>query len=138
VLFLLATVLSLLLRYTDYDFPFGIFKLFTDKRYIYHFIAGLPQLPYNITVTSSPHSITVYWSSGFNGGFEQSFYIEICQENGGDWREYGPFHDSPVQYQWGQIRDLQPGNVYLVRMYANNSMGYSNMTEEVIVRTQGQ
>ena len=28
VLFLLAIVLSVLLRYTDSDFPFGIFKLF--------------------------------------------------------------------------------------------------------------
>jgi hypothetical protein len=29
-LFLLAIVLSVLLRYTDSDFPFGIFKLFLD------------------------------------------------------------------------------------------------------------
>jgi hypothetical protein len=28
VLFLLAIVLSVLLRYTDSDYPFGIFKLF--------------------------------------------------------------------------------------------------------------
>jgi hypothetical protein len=88
-------------------------------------------------VTSSPNTITVYWSSGFNGGFEQSFYIEIFQDNGRDWREYGPFLDSPVKYQCGQIRNLQPGNVYLMRMYANNSVGYSNMTDEVIVRTRG-
>ena len=88
-------------------------------------------------MTSSPHSITVYWSGGVNGGFEQSFYIEICQDDGGDCREYGPFNDSLVRYQWGQIRNLQPGNVYLMRMYANNSLGYSNMTEEVIVRTRG-
>jgi hypothetical protein len=32
--------------------------------------------------------------------------IEICQDNGGDCREYGPFNDSPVKDQWGQIRDL--------------------------------
>ena len=82
-------------------------------------------------MTSSPHSITVYWSGGVNGGCEQSFYIEICQDNGGDCREYGPFNDSPVKYHWGQIRDLQPGNVYMMRMYANNSVGYSNMTDEV-------
>ena len=31
VLFLLAIVLSVLLRYTDYDYPFGIFKLFLQK-----------------------------------------------------------------------------------------------------------
>jgi len=30
VLFLLAIVLSVFLRYTDYDGPFGIFKLFLD------------------------------------------------------------------------------------------------------------
>jgi hypothetical protein len=57
-----------------------------------------------------PNTITVYWSSVFNGDFEQSFYIEICQDNGGDCREYGPFLDSPVKYQCGQIRDLQPRN----------------------------
>jgi hypothetical protein len=88
-------------------------------------------------VTSSPNTITVYWSSVFNGDFEQSFYIEICQDNGGDCREYGPFLDSPVKYQCGQIRDLQPGNVYLMRMYTNNSVGYSNMTDKVKVRTHG-
>jgi hypothetical protein len=31
VLFLLAIVLSVLLRFTDYDYPFGIFKLFAYK-----------------------------------------------------------------------------------------------------------
>ena len=33
VRFLLATVLSVLLRYTDSDYPFGIFKLFTGGRW---------------------------------------------------------------------------------------------------------
>jgi hypothetical protein len=32
VLFHLAIVLSVLLRYTDYDCPFGIFKLFLSTR----------------------------------------------------------------------------------------------------------
>jgi hypothetical protein len=32
VLFLLAIVLSVLLRYTDSDYPFGIFKLFFSKQ----------------------------------------------------------------------------------------------------------
>jgi hypothetical protein len=31
VLFLLAIVLTVLLRYTDFDYPFGIFKLFLKK-----------------------------------------------------------------------------------------------------------
>ena len=31
VLFLLAIVLSVLLRYTDSDYPFGIFKFFKHK-----------------------------------------------------------------------------------------------------------
>jgi hypothetical protein len=33
VLFLLAIVLSVLLRYTDSDYPFGIFKLFLQYSY---------------------------------------------------------------------------------------------------------
>jgi hypothetical protein len=32
VLFLFAIVLSVLLRYTNYDYPFGIFKLFLFKK----------------------------------------------------------------------------------------------------------
>ena len=36
VYFLLAIVLSLLLRYTDSDYPFGIFKLFLDKDLALH------------------------------------------------------------------------------------------------------
>jgi hypothetical protein len=37
VLFVLAIVLSVLLRYTDSDYPFGIFKLFFDifKQHFY-------------------------------------------------------------------------------------------------------
>ena len=31
VLFLLAIVFSVLFRYTDYDYPFGMFKLFLEK-----------------------------------------------------------------------------------------------------------
>ena len=31
--FFLAIVLSILLRYTDYDYPFGIFKLFLQYTY---------------------------------------------------------------------------------------------------------
>ena len=33
VLFLLAIVLSVLLRYVDYDCPFGVFKLFDNRRH---------------------------------------------------------------------------------------------------------
>ena len=33
IFFLLAIVLSVLLRYTDSDYPFGIFKLFLDGRW---------------------------------------------------------------------------------------------------------
>ena len=36
-LFLLAIVLSVLLRYTDSDYPFGIFKLFSSIK-TYHII----------------------------------------------------------------------------------------------------
>jgi len=35
VLFLLAIVLSVLLRYTDSDYPFGIFKLFLANLIIF-------------------------------------------------------------------------------------------------------
>jgi len=34
VLFFLASVLSVLLRYTDSDYPFGIFKLFSQRNLI--------------------------------------------------------------------------------------------------------
>ena len=33
VVFVLTIVLSVLLRYTDYDYPFGIFKLFLLRTY---------------------------------------------------------------------------------------------------------
>ena len=38
VLFLFAVVLSALLRHTDYDCPFGIFKLFLTMLYFLFFI----------------------------------------------------------------------------------------------------
>ena len=36
VLFLLAIVLSVLLRFTDYDYPFGIIKLFINETNVIH------------------------------------------------------------------------------------------------------
>ena len=45
VLFLLAIVLSVLLRYTDSDCPFGIFKLFLLNWFLY---AGLKTGPYYV------------------------------------------------------------------------------------------
>jgi hypothetical protein len=35
---LLAIVLSFLLQFTDYDYPFGIFKLFVHGFHVVHFI----------------------------------------------------------------------------------------------------
>ena len=36
--FVLAIVLSVLLRITDYDYPFGIFKLFLDMKDVLAFV----------------------------------------------------------------------------------------------------
>ena len=47
VLFLLATVLSVLLRYTDSDCPFGIFKLFLREPIIYS-TRGMHDIHYTI------------------------------------------------------------------------------------------
>jgi hypothetical protein len=38
VLFLLAIVLSVLLRYTDSDYPFGIFKLFPLQCFYFYYV----------------------------------------------------------------------------------------------------
>jgi len=47
VLFLLAIVLSVLLRYTDYDCPFGVFKLFLCKESLNCYGQQFPCMPYS-------------------------------------------------------------------------------------------
>jgi hypothetical protein len=44
--FLLAIVLSVLLRYTDFNYPFGIFKLFFDLIVSNNCVRNVENLPY--------------------------------------------------------------------------------------------
>ena len=45
VLFLLAIVLSVLLRYTDSDCPFGIFKLFLKRFRVFRVACSVKDMP---------------------------------------------------------------------------------------------
>jgi len=63
----LTIVLSVLLRYADSDYPFGIFKLFLDIKEInldialrYHFHPLLKQSPLSIVLPVIFSSIMVY------------------------------------------------------------------------------
>ena len=55
VLFLLAIVLSVLLRYTDSDYPFGIFKLTSDAYNCHHELVDR----YALFVSQMPRAYTV-------------------------------------------------------------------------------
>jgi len=55
VLFLLAIVLSVLLPYTDSDYPFGIFKLTSDAYNCHHELVDR----YALSVSKMPRAYTV-------------------------------------------------------------------------------
>jgi hypothetical protein len=71
VLFLLAIVLSVLLRYTDSDYPFGIFKLFLHKILLKDVIFMTPPRPFRMKRCMTP-------TADFSGINKIIVYTCIC------------------------------------------------------------
>ncbi|CAC5393252.1 [Mytilus coruscus] len=82
-----------------------------------------PELPNNITVVRYENHMIVSWIRGFNGGFNQDFFI---QHQNGDtewWTTTGPIKDSFENEIKNTIYELVSHKQYFVCMFSRNVIG---------------
>lgn len=95
-----------------------------------------PSIPENITITELATGFIVRWTSGYNGGFQQSFFIQYRLKNTNNWSLIGPFNDT--RNNVFQVDGLVPNYGYELRMFSKNLYGCSNVTEMFEVQTLGK
>ncbi|TMS17207.1 Down syndrome cell adhesion molecule-like protein [Larimichthys crocea] len=78
-------------------------------------------------------SITFGWTSGFDGGEPIISYNLDLQENKGTWQSTTIEHGELPQLT---LLDLSPATTYKLRMFAMNSVGKSEVSNLLIVKTR--
>ena len=97
---------------------------------------GPPETPKNLEVTAvDGASISLAWLPGFNGGHNQSFDIQVFDETTGQ-RVLKLRNIRRVEGNRTVIQGLTPQTRYAMKIRAWNRDGYSNFSEEVIIKTR--
>ena len=97
---------------------------------------GPPQKPTNLEVTAvDDTSVSLAWNPGFNGGYNQSFDIQVFDERSGQ-RVLKLKNIRRVEGNRTVILGLTPQTRYALKIRAWNRDGYSNFSEEVIIKTR--
>ncbi|VDI05334.1 Hypothetical predicted protein, partial [Mytilus galloprovincialis] len=94
-----------------------------------------PESPQFVSVT--PYLVSgVVWDPGFDGGYQQTFFVEYRQESENTWKRSGPVVDDNRQVRFSKIlNSLNPKTRYQVRVLSKNEIGYSNQTAVTSVMT---
>ena len=106
---------------------------------ILNVISENPDVPTNVRVKTkgiTETSAVVQWTPGFNGGLDQTFIIQYSigtDRTDGHWTEVhgGETMDNTIE-------NLSPNTVYTVRVYANNTIGMSDISESIQFTTLGK
>ena len=86
------------------------------------FIIGPPDAPRNCTVTNiTVHTLTLECLPGFNGGSDQTFYLEVYSSNSKHLRH----NLTSTEYPFFVVHGLPAGNTFLLMVYSSNSKGKS-------------
>ncbi|XP_041372795.1 nephrin-like [Gigantopelta aegis] len=96
-------------------------------------VSGSPNIPSALSVWSSdPHSVSVAWLEGFNGGSEQTFLVQYRVDTISRWTNVTEviLEKGVNTIQKAVISNLQPKTRYLVRVLAYNIYGYKGFTKE--------
>ena len=97
---------------------------------------GPPQTPINLEVTAvDGSSISLAWTPGFNGGYNQSFDIQVFDETTGQ-RVLKLRNIRRVEGNKTTITGLTPQTRYAMKIRAWNRDGYSNFSAETIIKTR--
>lgn len=95
-----------------------------------YYRSGKPEMPSNVQVIAMNHKIIVKWKTGYNGGTQQALFIEYKKRVELEWKSVPTENKTSTT-----IAGLQMNTVYVVRMLSRNSVGESNKTEDIFVKT---
>ncbi|VDI65477.1 Hypothetical predicted protein [Mytilus galloprovincialis] len=103
--------------------------------------ASIPDIPGNFSQRDTAFtSFTVQWDPGSDGVYKQTFYIQYRVQGSSEWTIVAA-GDEDINEQRRrrtyEVRNLQEGKAYELRMYAENTaMKRSNFTDVLIVFTK--
>lgn len=100
----------------------------------------MPVTPGNFSMKkTSTTSITMQWDPKFVGGFKQTFYIQYIVQGSFEWTTVLAGENDinePLRRRTYDVTNLQQGKAYGLRLYAENRVGKSNVTEVFIAVTE--
>lgn len=92
----------------------------------------------NVSIKHLVNAVIISWHKNFDGGFEQTFYIEYKIEGKRNWKSVESLNTtSSAEVSW-QITGLRSSQTYFFRMFARNSLGESSRTDVQIIKTKGK
>lgn len=113
-------------------------QCFVKKRFIFK---GPPQPPYGIFVAQVFASdVQVSWTAGFDGGFDQTFVIQLSKTSK-NWENVAHFFagiNSNLQLFTSTVQGLDHSSLYFLRMFAYNEKGASNYSEVLNFTTRAR
>ncbi|XP_052079064.1 uncharacterized protein LOC127717466 [Mytilus californianus] len=87
-----------------------------------------PEPPPYVSVIPYARYLKVVWDPGFDGGYQQIFFVEYQQEAENTWRRSGPVIDTKQIIMSKIVNELIPKTRYCVRVLSKNEIGESNKT----------
>ncbi|XP_067126819.1 nephrin-like isoform X3 [Centruroides vittatus] len=113
----------LTIKNVDYD-NFGIYTCLARNSIGYDFFKiilvqkSIPDIPNNFYASEITHeSVVLRWKPGFDGGYQQSFYIRYKKWNDKIWTKLN------VADNLCKVKDLMPETDYVFMLSATNFMG---------------
>ncbi|VDH95664.1 Hypothetical predicted protein [Mytilus galloprovincialis] len=92
--------------------------------------AGTPEPPLNVTVAPVANGARVEWTTNFNGGFKQHFFVEYREQGNKGWKKVKTLPTTFNNRMFWTIGNLHEDRSYSFRMFSRNKIGDSNTTEE--------
>ena len=87
-------------------------------------------MPTDLKVTAIYDAIVVSWRPGFNGGFQQSFFVDYQANGNAYWNSIQASEEDRTI-----IYGLQQETKYLIRMFARNMINDSSFTNVKVAET---
>lgn len=85
-----------------------------------------------MSVISHGRYLAVSWYSGYNGGFQQTFFVENKSEDE-EWKRSEPVFDKMEKKMSKIMNGIIPNNRHYVRVLSKNDIGESKRTKVIII-----
>ena len=100
-------------------------------------LLDVPNIPYIEVVSVGDTHIAVMIGRNFNGGSEQTFFVEYKPFIANHWNCFAVINDTFGNNTTLRIHNLEYDIEYCVQIYSPNFFGGSNSTTKCSIRTNG-